>query len=51
MRISLSVFIVGGAAANLSFGVGSGMLIAVPFLSSLGGELELAISQALSDAQ
>ena len=37
--------------ANLSFGVGSGVLIAVPFSSSLGEEIEEAIQQALADAQ
>ena len=39
------------ADSNLSFGVGSGVLIAVPFSSSLGEEIEVAIQQALSDAQ
>ena len=37
--------------ANLSFGVGSSVLIAVPFASSLGEEIELAIQQALADAK
>jgi hypothetical protein len=37
--------------ANLSFGVGSGVLVAVPFSSSLGEEIETAIQKALSDAR
>ena len=37
--------------ANLSFGVGSGVLIAIPFSSSLGEEVETTIQKALSDAQ
>ena len=37
--------------ANLSFGVGSGVLIALPFSSNLGEEIEMAIQKALSDAQ
>ena len=37
--------------ANLSFSIGSGMLIAVPFQSSLGEEIEVATQKALSDAQ
>ena len=38
-------------AANLSFGVGSGVLVAVPFASILGEEIELAIQQGLADAK
>ena len=39
------------AGASLSFGVGSGVLIAVPFQFSAGDDIELAIQQALTDAQ